>query len=304
MTRCGNFFDLEFDAAKSTERMSYTFSSTVRLAYEFPFAGVMSERGDLFDVEFFAANGAKEMLAAFFETGRSEGNYPLFSRRMRQFSDSSFGRIAATRAYFASCFQTDGGAGSGSRIALDHIVTEFGNLFLFEYYAAYVANQTFITFSCASGLLNDFSEFVTVCGNDGILARDHVFTVVKLEIHIVIQIIIVFDIAVGSASFGDRFDLLYLARSKIIEGYRIDNTGTCATTLPKFEGSGVDVFYDDLPTIIPTIVVRRCLTFIRISALGIAIAPSNVEDGACDNGAVFAGNNNTATGINACAISR
>ena len=83
MTYCGNLFDLEFDTAKSTERMSYTFSSTVRLAYEFPFAGIMSERRNLFYFEFRITNGANEMLAAFLEARRSEGYYPLFGGSMR-----------------------------------------------------------------------------------------------------------------------------------------------------------------------------------------------------------------------------
>ena len=202
--------------------MSYALSCTSGLDNVLPFAGVMSERSDCFDVEFLTADGAKEMFAALLDASGSERNFPLFSRRMRQLSDSLFRRIAATRAYFASGFQTDLGASSLSRLAVDHLVTEFRDLFYFEFFAADVADQMFVTFSRASRLLNDFYEFVSECRNKGIFVRDNVLTVVKAEIHTVIPIIVIFDIAVFHTSCGDRLYLIHLTRSEIINCYGFD----------------------------------------------------------------------------------
>ena len=136
----GNLFDLEFNAAFGAVIMSFAFLYAGRLQDILPFAGVVSERRDHFDVEFGAADGAKEMLAALLEAGRLDGNDPLFSRRMRQSCDRCFGRIAATRTDLASRCQTDGGASGCSRTALDHIVTECGDLFHFEFFVAYSAD--------------------------------------------------------------------------------------------------------------------------------------------------------------------
>ena len=175
-------------------------------------------------------------------------------------------------------------------------MAECRHLFYLEFYFANTANQTFVTVTGTSRFFNDFFEFMTVCGNNGVFALYHVFTIFKLVIHIVIPIIVISDITVARASRSDRFDLIQLSRSEIIKSYRFDYCGTVSFILPEFNGIGIDVVYKNRHFII-FIVIRRYLTFVGVSGIGVIITPTNVKDCLYDNGSIFGGNYNTAAGI-------